>query len=344
LLLSIYTKENSYLMNLATVFLANPDVVCHTDGHASILINPDTDAILAINPSAQLLWQALSQPRTQTQLVAHILEGALGAPCEQVIDDVKAFLESLLAQGFIGQVLQPGASDFDHPQGLLVAERSESLVDPDDSFSELAGEGLQRFYRGHSMLGTFCAGDQLTITPMTLASLRSGDVVIFRSIAHSQIQREVAHRVVSVTPQGLLTQGDNNPYIDRLPLTQEQLLGRVTQYIRNGRVYPVRGGFWGLVHIRSLHAIYFIRHLGGSILRLTVGWLYRWLRDSGLVSKYWRATIQRLVVNTRHGPLVKYIHGHRTVATWRPNFGRFWACRPYDLLIPPPNKTSKNQS
>ena len=230
-----------------------------------------------INSSAQLLWQALSKPCTQTQLVAYMLEGALGTPCEQVSADVDAFLGSLLPQGFIGQVLQPGASDFNFPQGMPVSERSDSLIDPDDSSSELAGEGLQRFYRGRSMLGTFHPGDQLTITPVTLASLRPGDVVIFRSMVHSQNQHEVVHRVVSVTPQGLITQGDNNHRIDRLPLTQEQLLGRVTQSIRDGRVYPVRGGLWGLVHIRSLLAVRFVRHLGGAFLRATVGWLYRWL-------------------------------------------------------------------
>jgi hypothetical protein len=331
-------------MNLATVFLANPDVICHPEDHAAILINPDTDSILGINPAGQLLWQALSQPRTQTQLVAHILEGALGAPCEQVSADVDAFLGSLLPQGFIGQLLPSGASAFDFPQAMPVAERSDPLNDPDDSSPELAGEGLQRFYRGHSMLGTFRAGDQLTLSPLSLASIRPGDVVIFRGIAHSQNQREVAHRVVLVTPQGLLTQGDNNPYIDRLPITQEQLLGRVSEYIRDGRLYPVRGGFWGLVHLRTLHAMRFMRHLGGVFLRLTVGWLYRWLRDSGVVGKFWRVTILRLVVNTRSGPMVKYIHLHRTVATWRPNFGRFWARRPYDLLISPPKNTGENSS
>jgi hypothetical protein len=104
------------------------------------------------------------------------------------------------------------------------------------------------------------------------------------------------------------------------------------------------GGFWGLGHIRTLHAVRLIRHLGGAFLRLTVGWLYRWLRDSGVVGKFWRVTILRLVVNTRSGPMVKYIHRHHTVATWRPNFGRFWARRPYDLLIPPPENTYENSS
>jgi signal peptidase I len=331
-------------MNLNTIFLANPDVVCHPNGQAVILVNPDTDAILLINPSALLLWQALSQPRTQTQLAAYILDGALDVPCERVSADVDTFLESLLPQGFIGQVLLSDASDCHFPQALPVVEVSDSSVDPDDPSSELAGEGLQRFYRGHSMQGTFRAGDLLTVTPVSFISLKPGDVVIFSSVGHSQVTREVVHRVIAITPEGLLTQGDNNPYPDRHPLTSERLLGCVTQYNRDGRTHPVRCGFWGLVHIRTLNAKRYIRRLGGSFLRLTVGWLYRWLRDSGWVRSFWRVSILRLVVNTSHGPMVKYIHHHRTVAKWRPGYGRFWACRPYDLLIPPPQNTYENSA
>ncbi len=326
-------------MNPTAVFLANPDVVCHPDGPRVILINPDTGAILGINPAGQSLWQALAQPLTQEQLVVYLIENAASTPAEQVSVDVDAFLGSLLTKGFIGKVLQPGMLDFNLPQGSPNLEPDNSPDDPDTPISEITGEGLWRFYRGHSMLGTFRVGDQLIITAASFASIRSWEVVIFRSIVHTQTQREVVHRVVAVTPNGLLTQGDNNPHIDRLPLTEERLLGRVTQCIRDGRVYPVRGGFWGIIHLRSLHAMNFIRHLIGSILRLTVGWLYRWLRNSGLVARFWRLTILRLVVNTRNGPMVKYIHGHRTVAKWRPGYGRFWACRPYDLLIQPPENT-----
>ena len=332
------------MINLTSIFLANPDVVCHPDNSGAILVNPDTDSILAINSSAKLLWQTLSQPRTQTQLIALILESDLGAPCEQVSADMGVFLRSLLPQGFIGVVLQQGACDLNFAQGLPAFEQNDSLIDPDDTTSELAGAGLQRFYRGRSMLGIFRAGDQLTITPVSFTSIQAGDLVIFRSAEHSQTQHEVVHRVVANTPRGMITQGDNNPHPDRLFLTQDQLLGRVTQYIRDGRVYPVRSGFWGMIHLRSLHAMRFIRHLGSSILRLTVGWLYRWLRDSGLVGRFWRLTIVRLVVNTRTGPMVKYIHWHRTVAKWRPNHGRFWVCRPYDLVIPPPENTCENSS
>jgi len=67
-------------------------------------------------------------------------------------------------------------------------------------------------------------------------------------------------------------------------------------------------------------------------------WPYGWLRNSRLVSQLWRPVITRIYITTEDGPLVKYISGRRTVARWWPATGRFHCCKPYDLVIPRPNK------
>ncbi len=89
-------------------YLANPDVSCREEGpdEGAILFNPDTDAILVINPTGLLLWRALEeQPRTPDDLVTHLLENCDDAPADQVAADVAAFLQAMQPGGFIGEVL-----------------------------------------------------------------------------------------------------------------------------------------------------------------------------------------------------------------------------------------------
>ena len=89
-------------------YLVNPDVSCREEGpgEGAILFNPDTDAILVINPTGLLLWQALEQPHTLDQLVAYLREACEDVPVDQVVADVEAFLQALQPGGFIGEILE----------------------------------------------------------------------------------------------------------------------------------------------------------------------------------------------------------------------------------------------
>lgn len=92
-------------------YLANPDVSCREESpeEGALLFNPDTDAILVINPTGLLIWQALEQPHTQDEIVAHLLESCDNVPTDQVAADVEAFLQTLQPGGFIGEVLESDA-------------------------------------------------------------------------------------------------------------------------------------------------------------------------------------------------------------------------------------------
>ena len=96
-------------MSEAKRYLANSDVSCREEGpdEGAILFNPDTDTILVINPTGLLLWRALEeQPRTQDELVAHLLENCDDVPTDQVAADVEAFLQALQPGEFIGEGLE----------------------------------------------------------------------------------------------------------------------------------------------------------------------------------------------------------------------------------------------
>jgi hypothetical protein len=104
--------RTSMTVDNTTLYTANPDVSCREEGpeEGAILFNPDTDAILVINPTGLLIWQALAQPQTQEQIVAHLLENCEDVPPDGVGADVEAFLEMLKPGGFIGEVLESDVS------------------------------------------------------------------------------------------------------------------------------------------------------------------------------------------------------------------------------------------
>jgi hypothetical protein len=199
-------------------------------------------------------------------------------------------------------------------------------------------EQRARFYHGNSMLSIFCPGDYLIIEPANIAAIRPGDVVVFQGLDRSGESDDVVHRVVAVTPDGLVTRGDNNPQVDDALVTQDNLLGRVTHVEREGRARPVPGGWGGLLRARTLRVWARVRRRGWQLLRLVGRWPYRLLRKSGLTQPVWRPTITRIRIETEHGPLVKHLCGTQTVAWWWPETGRFRCRRPYDLVIHQPSR------
>ena len=187
-------------------------------------------------------------------------------------------------------------------------------------------------YRGGSMLGTFRPGDRISFEPVSLANVQPGDVVAVRPASSAGAARELVHRVVGLRPDGLVTRGDNNPGNDPTLVTADTLLGRVTRLERAGKLYPVRGGRWGLWRARLLHTRRAARHFLGRL----GGGLYRRLCDSGRVARWWHPAVMQLHFTTRDGPLVKYLLRGRTVATWWPQERRFECPFPYGLIIHPP--------
>ncbi|MBU0491738.1 MAG: PqqD family peptide modification chaperone [Chloroflexi bacterium] len=89
-------------------YLANPDVSCRPEGpdDGAILFNPDTDAVIVINPVGLLIWEALGQPKTQDEIAAYLMEACEDVPADQVHADLEAFFGALQPGGFVGEVLE----------------------------------------------------------------------------------------------------------------------------------------------------------------------------------------------------------------------------------------------
>ena len=112
----------------------------------------------------------------------------------------------------------------------------EARSDPRDlSKNELAAETIRSFDRlrlrvtGSSMLPAMRPDDVLLIHHCTIDEASEGDVVLY-----IRQRRLFAHRVISRSAAHLVTQGDGLTQPD-LPVTADELLGRVVRVMRRGR-------------------------------------------------------------------------------------------------------------
>jgi hypothetical protein len=105
------TEDSVRSSEAASKYARNPDVSCREEelGEGALLFNPDTDAILVINPTGLLIWEALEHSRTRAEIVAHLVETCEGVPVDQVEADVEAFLQTLQPGEFVSEILENDA-------------------------------------------------------------------------------------------------------------------------------------------------------------------------------------------------------------------------------------------
>jgi len=89
---------------------------------------------------------------------------------------------------------------------------------------------------GWSMLPSVWPGDTLFIEPVSAHAVSQGDIVLFQ-----RDRRLFAHRVVAQSGQcELITRGDAMPTTDA-PVSEAELLGRVSRIERDGRSLQPHG-------------------------------------------------------------------------------------------------------
>ncbi len=95
-----------------------------------------------------------------------------------------------------------------------------------------------------SMLPTLEPGDLVVLANVPISDVKLGDVIVYEHpcVADPRVDL-VVHRVVDITSNGLITKGDNNPYLDQSPneigagpianspITQGCLVGKVVYVV-----------------------------------------------------------------------------------------------------------------
>lgn len=181
-------------------------------------------------------------------------------------------------------------------------------------------------YRGSSMHSTFGQGHVLYVRPES-KKLRPGDVIVYRKGEYF-----IVHRVITVNGACVMTRGDNNSREDSDQIQLSQIVGAVEQVDDWGNTRQVTGGHKGLFLARLRWGFSAIFTWASPV----VGAPYRWLKSSKLMIRIWHPKVIQVKTNSSLGPMIKYIVGGKTVATWIPNYKRFLCKRLYALVIFPP--------
>ncbi len=121
--------------------------------------------------------------------------------------------------------------------------------------------------RGTSMYPILFPGDRVIVTRVDFQNVRTGDIIVFEGRADV-----FTHRVIKTTRGALLSKGDNSIFPDP-PITDRNLMGKVTAYERNGRQIPLSGKmevmnvFLGYCHL----AVGIVGQISQTVLRFTRG-------------------------------------------------------------------------
>jgi len=177
------------------------------------------------------------------------------------------------------------------------------------------------------MRSTFSPGEILYVRPHA-SEVRPGDVIIYQ-----RGDEYVVHRIRTITSDGIVARGDNNLHEDQDPVKLEQVIGVVNEVDTGKGIRIVQGGKKGLwlARFRWGFSAIFIW------MRPVIGAPYRLMKSARIVAKIWHPEVIQVKTVSSSGPMIKYIVGGKTVATWIPQLRRFQCRRLYDLVIFPPD-------
>jgi signal peptidase I len=165
------------------------------------------------------------------------------------------------------------------------------------------------------MKGKFRIADFLIIELGKMKNLRKGDIIaFFKKSGDGKYNDPIVHRIIHLAKEHCFTKGDNNRRPDIFPVAESDLIGKVVAFERGGKTHRVKGGIAGLIGARM---IYILRR-AGYLLSCRLRKYLPVKKISDIVFIFWKPEIQKLEFSTAKGPLIKWVHRNRTIATWLP--------------------------
>lgn len=186
-------------------------------------------------------------------------------------------------------------------------------------------------YNGSSMNPTFWPGDGLRIVPYEGKRIHCGDVVVF---PQPNRDRNVVHRVVEVSLDGIRTRGDNNSNVDKWSLRPEDITGRVVTAYRKNRSFSVAGGRQGVV----LAYIFGLKRKMDVIIRsvyIALHPLYRKLSETGIFQTWLSSLFKTKIVSfkRRWGTELHLVLGTMVIGWHKPGMEEWHIIRPFRLFV-----------
>ncbi len=180
------------------------------------------------------------------------------------------------------------------------------------------------------MQGTLRMGDTVHVDCDSFESIRTGDIIVYADQAHDDLK--TIHRVVSISHEGLITKGDNCPTPDSLPVTEKNLIGKVSTVDRKGKPHQITGGSTGLRHATRLRTIKKCKTFLYPILNPPYFFIGK------LIAKClnWNPQIHQIQIKSASGTITKHIHNNKTIAHRNPRTKEWHCKKPYDLILKKP--------
>ncbi len=190
------------------------------------------------------------------------------------------------------------------------------------------GGPFNAFYTGPSMNPTLRQGDLMEVVPYGGQQVRAGDIVF---IVQPDKTRDVVHRVVSATPEGIRTRGDNCSRRDPWILEPTDIAGRVVAAWRGMKRRSVAGGRRGLWLARWRRACRCLdlrvsQHLHPVYRAVALRGMWRCLLPHGLRPRV-------VVFQSNEHRHARLLMGQRMIGAWNPGLGMWHIHRPFRLFV-----------
>jgi hypothetical protein len=182
--------------------------------------------------------------------------------------------------------------------------------------------------RGVSMQPTLKEPDLLEIRPYGGRSVQRGDIVCY---SLDGVQPVVVHRVVSITPAGIRTCGDNNPQEDVVLLQAADILGQVVAVWRRQRRRRVSAAWQWRVARWEARFVRLVNRWSTALLADA----YRAIGQSGVLRRLTPVRLRPRVVCFRcqNQTFIKLMMGKCMIGQYHIRENRWHIRRPFRLLV-----------
>jgi signal peptidase I len=183
-------------------------------------------------------------------------------------------------------------------------------------------------YRGVSMNPTFIEPEMITVFPYEKSRIRTGDVICYKTTADENV---IVHRIIGINGSRIQTKGDNNAAPDPYTIEAADIIGRVCESRKEGRLRRIHGGAAGITAMYCIR----MRKPGMRFMSEMLHSVYNYLSHSGIMRKLLPGKIKIDFAVFERGKIKypKIIISGKTIGRYNPREQRWNIKRPYRFFI-----------
>jgi signal peptidase len=190
------------------------------------------------------------------------------------------------------------------------------------------GGPLHFVYRGISMNPSFIEPEMIAVIPYKDSMIRKGDVICYKTDANEDV---IVHRIIDIKGLRVKTKGDNNAAPDLYTIEKKDIIGRVYESRREGRLRTIHGGAMGIV-------VMLLARMRKPAVIFTIGMLhgvYRSISRTGIMRKLLpeNKQIDVAVFERKNIKYPKIVFSGRTIGTYNLKEKRWDIKRPYRIFV-----------